>query len=169
VAALRTLAAAIAASTCDLAPLIAELMQSESLAPEVPGVYVELMRAQASRAASATRSFRKLGTETFMNGASVVKAATMAVVIGLAGCQDLKPLQTDISNLSAQIAKLRSDEQTVRSSADHANSTAQSASQEASAAQSTANQGLASAQTARSAVDATNEKIDRMFKHSISK
>ncbi|MGH8258402.1 MAG: alanine-zipper protein, partial [Steroidobacteraceae bacterium] len=34
---------------------------------------------------------------------------------------------------------------------------------------STANQALAAAQAAQSAVDATNEKLDRMFKRSVSK
>ena len=50
-----------------------------------------------------------------------------------------------------------------------ASTDASSASSAAAAAQSTANQALAAAQAAQSGVDATNEKIDRMFKKSVSK
>jgi hypothetical protein len=106
---------------------------------------------------------------TFMKYAIVLKVAAVAVVAGLAGCQDLKPLQSDVADLKSQVAKLQSDVAAAKSSADQANSTAQSASQAASGAQSTANQALAAAQASQSAVDATNEKIDRMFKRSISK
>jgi outer membrane murein-binding lipoprotein Lpp len=105
----------------------------------------------------------------FMNRAIVLKVAAVAVVAGLAGCQDMKPLQADVAELKSQVAKLQSDVSAAKSSADQANSTAQSANQAASSAQSTANQALAAAQASQSAVDATNEKIDRMFKRSISK
>jgi murein lipoprotein len=105
----------------------------------------------------------------FMNRAIVLKVAAVAVVAGLAGCQDLKPLQADVADLKSQVAKLQSDVAAAKSSADQANSTAQAANQAASSAQSTANQALAAAQASQSAVDATNEKIDRMFKRSISK
>ena len=50
-----------------------------------------------------------------------------------------------------------------------ANSAAASAGQAASGAQSTANQALAAAHASQSCCDATNEKIDRMFKRSVSK
>ncbi|HEV7139235.1 MAG TPA: Lpp/OprI family alanine-zipper lipoprotein [Steroidobacteraceae bacterium] len=107
---------------------------------------------------------------TCMKCASVVKvAAAAALVIGLVGCQDLKPMQSDISDLKSQVAQLQSQVAASKSSADQAASAAQSASQAASGAQSTANQALAAAQAAQSAVDATNEKINRMFKRSISK
>ena len=107
---------------------------------------------------------------TCMKCASVVKvAAAAALVIGLAGCQDLKPMQSDIADLKSQVAQLQSQVAASKSSADQAASAAQSASQAASGAQSTANQALAAAQAAQSAVDATNEKINRMFKRSISK
>ncbi len=53
--------------------------------------------------------------------------------------------------------------------ADAANAAAQSASSTASGAQSAANQALAAAQASQSCCDATNEKIDRMFRRSISK
>jgi methyl-accepting chemotaxis protein len=104
-----------------------------------------------------------------MKSAIVMKVAALAVVVGLAGCQDLKPLQSDIADLKSQVSKLQSDVQAAKSSADQASSSAQAASQAASGAQSTANQALAAAQAAQSAVDATNEKLDRMFKRSVSK
>jgi hypothetical protein len=107
---------------------------------------------------------------TFMKCASVVKAAAaVAVVVGMAGCTDLKPLQAQVDDLKAQVAKLGGDLSSARSSADQANSAAQSASQAASGAQSTANQALAAAHASQSCCDATNEKIDRMFKRSVSK
>src|SRR5579863_3709010 len=107
---------------------------------------------------------------TCMKCASVVKvAAAAALVIGLVGCQDLKPMQSDIADLKSQVAQLQSQVAASKSSADQAASAAQSASQAASGAQSTANQALAAAQAALLEVEATNEKINRMFKRSISK
>ena len=50
-----------------------------------------------------------------------------------------------------------------------AQSSANQASTAASSAQSTANQALSAAQAAQASCDATNEKIDRMFKKSVSK
>src|SRR5579864_869965 len=77
---------------------------------------------------------------TFMNRAIVLKVAAVAVAAGLAGCQDLKPLQAEVADLKSQVSKLQSDQQAARQAADQANSAAQSASQAASGAQSTANQ-----------------------------
>jgi Alanine-zipper, major outer membrane lipoprotein len=87
-----------------------------------------------------------------MKSASIVKAvAAAALLVGMAGCTDLKPIQD------------------TKSAADAANSAASSAGQAASGAQSTANQALAAAHASQSCCDATNEKIDRMFKRSVSK
>src|ERR1700736_3098984 len=80
---------------------------------------------------------------TFMKCAIVLKLAAVAVVAGLAGCQDLKPLQADVADLKSQVAKLQSDGQGARASADQANYTVWLANQAASSAQSTANQALA--------------------------
>jgi outer membrane murein-binding lipoprotein Lpp len=90
-----------------------------------------------------------------MKCAIVVKVAAAAVVAGLAGCQDLKPLQAEVADLKSQVSKLQADVQAAR--------------QAASGAQSTANQALAAAQASQSCCDATNEKIDRMFRRSVSK
>ena len=55
---------------------------------------------------------------TFMKCAIVLKVAAVAVVAGLAGCQDLKPLQADVADLKSQVAKLQSDVAAAKSSAD---------------------------------------------------
>src|SRR5215472_15864387 len=47
---------------------------------------------------------------TFMKCASVVKvAAAVAAVAGMVGCTDLKPIQAQIDDLKAQVAKTSSD------------------------------------------------------------
>jgi len=111
-----------------------------------------------------------------MNKAIIVKLAAAAAVVGLAGCTDLKPLQAEVDTLKTQVSKLQSDVsglQATQSSQGAAISKAQSdassAASTASAAQGTANQALSAAQAAQASVDATNEKIDRMFKKSVSK
>jgi len=111
-----------------------------------------------------------------MNKSIVVKLAAAMAVVALAGCTDLKPLQADIDSLKQQVSKLQSDVEASKASADSASraasaaqSSANQAAQAASGAQSTANQALSAAQAAQSSVDATNEKIDRMFKKSVSK
>jgi outer membrane murein-binding lipoprotein Lpp len=106
----------------------------------------------------------------FMKCATVVKvAAAVAVVAGMAGCVDTKPLQADIDSLKSQVAKLQADVAAAKSSADQANAAAQAASSSASQAQNTANQALAAAQKAQEDVATLDEKINRMFKRSISK
>jgi hypothetical protein len=104
-----------------------------------------------------------------MKSAIVVKVAAAAVVAVLAGCTDLKPLQAQVDDLKGQVSRLQSDLASAKTSAESANSTAQSANQAASGAQSTANQALAAAQASQSCCDSTNEKIDRMFRRSVSK
>jgi len=111
-----------------------------------------------------------------MNKSNVVKLAAAVAVVALAGCTDLKPLQADIDSLKQQVSKLQTEVEASKASADSAarsasaaQSAANQASQAASGAQSTANQALSAAQAAQSSVDATNEKIDRMFKKSVSK
>ncbi len=53
-----------------------------------------------------------------MKSAIVLKGGCRAVVAGLAGCQDLKPLQADVADLKSQVAKLQSDVAAAKSSAD---------------------------------------------------
>lgn len=92
----------------------------------------------------------------------IVKIAAVAAVVGLAGCTDLKPLQAEVDGLKTQVASLQSQLSAVKGTADSASSAAQGA-------QSTANQALAAAQASQACCDATNEKVDRMFRRSISK
>jgi murein lipoprotein len=104
-----------------------------------------------------------------MKRASVVKVAAATVVVGLAGCQDLKPIQTDIADMKTQLNKIQSDVTVVKASADQANNNALAATQAANEAQGTANKALAAAQAAQSSTAELNEKMDRMFKRSLSK
>ena len=104
-----------------------------------------------------------------MKSAIVLKVAAATLVAALVGCTDLKPLQAQVDDLKAQVGKLSSDLSAAKGAADQANSAASTASQAASGAQSTANQALAASQASQSCCDATNEKIDRMFKRSVSK
>ncbi|MFM1885252.1 MAG: hypothetical protein RL026_409 [Pseudomonadota bacterium] len=105
-----------------------------------------------------------------------IKIATVAAVAALAGCTDLKPLQAQVDDLKTQVGKLNSDLAANKAGDDaghkagaDANAAAGRAAAAAAAAQNTANQALAAAQAAQAGVDATNEKIDRMFKRSVSK
>jgi len=111
-----------------------------------------------------------------MNKTIVVKLAAAAAVVALAGCTDLKPIQAQLDSLKQQVGQLQQDVTAAKTSADNAaqaasaaQSAANQAAQAASAAQSTANQALSAAQAAQSSVDATNEKINRMFRRSVSK
>jgi outer membrane murein-binding lipoprotein Lpp len=63
-----------------------------------------------------------------MTCVNVAKVVAILLVTGLAGCQDLKPLQTDVADLKSQVASLKSEVQAAKNSADQATSTAQSSS-----------------------------------------
>ncbi|MFT3905703.1 MAG: alanine-zipper protein [Steroidobacteraceae bacterium] len=108
-----------------------------------------------------------------MNKSMIVKLSAAAAVVALAGCTDLKPLQAEVDTLKSQVSKLQSDlashEASNNAAIGKAQSDAAAASQAAAGAQSTANQALSAAQAAQAGVDAVNEKIDRMFKKSVSK
>jgi outer membrane murein-binding lipoprotein Lpp len=99
----------------------------------------------------------------------------IAAVAAFAGCTDLKPLQADIAGLKSQVGTLSSDVAALKSDRSAANSAAAAstaaaaAASKADAAQSTANQALAAAQASQTGVNDLNEKIDRMFKRSVSK
>ncbi len=111
-----------------------------------------------------------------MNKAIVGTLAAAAAVFALAGCQDLKPLQAEVDGLKTSLSKTQSDlaahetaDMATASAAAKAEADAQAAMKAANNAQATANQALSAAQTAQAGVDSTNEKIDRMFKKSVSK
>jgi murein lipoprotein len=114
-------------------------------------------------------TFRSNNPKGMYMKSAILKVAAAAAVVTMAGCTDLKPMQAQVDDLKSQVGRLQSELASAKSAADSANSTAQSANQAASGAQSTANQALAAAQASQSCCDATNEKIDRMFRRSISK
>jgi murein lipoprotein len=93
----------------------------------------------------------------------------VACVVAFAGCTDLKPIQAQIDELKSELSKNTSDDQRTAAAAAAAQSAAASAQSAASGAQSTANQALSTAQSNSTAIEAINEKIDRMFKKSVSK
>src|SRR5471030_1798719 len=100
-----------------------------------------------------------------MNKAIFVKLAAAAAVVALAGCVDLKPLQAQVDTLKSQTAALQTDLAANKAEDDKTMATANKAAADAAAASSAA----AAAQSSLFSVDATNEKIDRMFKKSVSK
>ncbi len=112
-----------------------------------------------------------------MNKSIVVKlAAAVAVLALLSGCEDYKTHWADIESLKSSVSKLQGESDANKGAADSAaraaaaaQSTANQAASAASAAQSTANQAATAAQSCQSTCEATNEKIDRMFKKSVSK
>jgi hypothetical protein len=95
--------------------------------------------------------------------------AAAACLVAFAGCTDLKPIQAQIDDLKSQVSKLQGDDAKNASAAAAASSAAASAASAASGAQSTANQALSMAQANKASIDAINDKMDRMFKKSVSK
>ncbi|TFG85744.1 MAG: hypothetical protein E4H19_07905 [Chromatiales bacterium] len=91
-------------------------------------------------------------------------ALALAMLIS-AGCASTSKLD----ELSARMDRVASDAAAAKSAADAAGAAASEAKQTASGAQSTANQALNAANQSQSCCDATNEKIDRMFKRSQAK
>jgi hypothetical protein len=105
-----------------------------------------------------------------MNFATTLKVtAAAACLVAFAGCTDLKPIQAQIDDLKSQVSKLQGDDAKNASAAAAASSAAASAASAASGAQSTANQALSMAQANKASIDAINDKMDRMFKKSVSK
>ena len=101
-----------------------------------------------------------------------VSAAALFLVFA-AGCTDLKPIQAQIDDLKSQVAKMATAHDSAigaaKASADSAARAAQAAQTAAQQAQSRADAAASAAQASQQCCDATNEKIDRMFKKSVSK
>ncbi len=85
------------------------------------------------------------------------------------GCTDLKPLQDQVNDLQTKVSSLESNSASMKSATESAAAEANKANQAAAAAQTAANQAATTAQASQSCCDATNEKIERMFRRSISK
>src|SRR5882672_6659868 len=106
-----------------------------------------------------------------MKTGMILKAAAAVLALGaMTGCQDaVKVLQPQIDDLKAQVAKVASDTAAAKDAANAASNAAAAAQQAANAAQSTANDAKQAASDSAACCTATNEKIDRMFKKSMSK
>jgi uncharacterized protein YPO0396 len=87
----------------------------------------------------------------------------------LAGCTDLTPIQNDLKDLHIQVNRLSAEQETLKTTSNNAVQSAKRASDAAHAAASKADQALALAQTDQRSIDATNKKIDRMFRRRLSK
>ncbi len=108
--------------------------------------------------------------ENFMKLATTLKiSAAAACLVAMAGCQDLKPIQAQIDDLKSQVSSMKGDIAKASSAAAAASSQAAAASSAAAGAQSTANQALSTAQANSTAIETINQKLDRMFKKSVSK
>src|ERR1700732_2267041 len=105
-----------------------------------------------------------------MNLTTTLKVSLAAAcVIAFSGCTDLKPIQAQLDDLKSQVSKLSPQIASAESQANGAAGTAQSAAAAAQHAQSTADTANATASKNQQAIEAINEKINRMFKRSISK
>src|SRR5207344_734901 len=101
-----------------------------------------------------------------MKIANTLKAGVAALVlVTAAGCVS----QKSVDEARAVADRAVQDAAAAKAAADAAAASANAAKSAAAAAQSTANQALQAAQAGYVCCDATNEKIDRMFKKSVSK
>lgn len=107
--------------------------------------------------------------KTFSN--TLKAGAAALVLLTAAGCQTKA-----IDEVRAMAQKAGQDAAAAQSTANAASTAANSAASAAAAAksaadnaQSTANQALQAAQAGQACCDATNQKLDRMFKQSVSK
>lgn len=99
---------------------------------------------------------------------SMMSAAALCVVIA-SGCTDLKPVQAQLDDLKSQLSKLSPQIAAADSHAIAAADSARSAAASAQRAQSAADTASKTAKNNQQAIEAINEKIDRMFKHKLSK
>ena len=98
--------------------------------------------------------------------ATTLKTGVVALfLITAAGCATTK----DVQDARAAADKAAQAAAAAQTAADTAAKEATSAKSAADGAQSTANQALQASQSSQACCDATNEKIDRMFKKSVSK
>jgi len=105
--------------------------------------------------------------------ASTLRAGAISLaLLTAAGCQSTKAVdevRTLAQKAEQDAAAAQATANAASASATTANNAAASAKTAADNAQSTANQALQAARTAQTGVDETNEKMDRMFKKTVSK
>jgi outer membrane murein-binding lipoprotein Lpp len=104
----------------------------------------------------------------YRNWIPMLCAATLCAGFA-SGCTDLKPIQAQLDDLKAQVDRLNSETARVKSQADAAASVGHSAAAAGQHAQSTAETASTAASQNRRSIEAINEKIDRMFRHKLSK
>jgi len=104
---------------------------------------------------------------------STMKAGALALaLLTTVGCQSSKALdevRVLAEKADRDAAAAQATANSAATSANAANNAAAAAKSAADSAQSTANQALQAARTAQDGVDSTNEKMDRMFKKTVSK
>lgn len=101
-----------------------------------------------------------------MKISTALQGATLALAIAITtGCVST----SKFDELSARVDGIEKTVASNKSGVDAATAAAAEAKQTASGAQSTANQALNAANQSQSCCDATNEKMDRMFKRSQAK
>ncbi len=99
----------------------------------------------------------------------LIASASVAATLMATGCTDLKPLQAQVDDLKSQIGKVSAQATAGESQARAAADAARSAAVSAQHAQSTADTANAMAKQNQQAIEGINEKIDRMFRKSVSK
>ncbi len=85
------------------------------------------------------------------------------------GCTDLKPVQAQLDDLKSQLSQISPKIASADSQSLAAAASARSAAATAQQAQSTADKANATAKSNQQGIEAINEKINRMFKKSVSK
>jgi hypothetical protein len=100
---------------------------------------------------------------------TLLTASAASLFVAASGCTDLKPVQAQLDDLKAQISQLSPKVANADNQALAAAGSARSAASSAQQAKSTADKANATAQTNQQAIEAINEKIDRMFKKKLSK
>lgn len=103
-----------------------------------------------------------------MNKFPIIISLALASLLA-AGCESIKPLQAEVDTLKTQVSRLEADHATLKTASDRTAADAQAASQAAAAAQTTANQAATAAQSSQACCDANSEKMERMFRRSVSK
>lgn len=91
------------------------------------------------------------------------------LVSTLAGCTDLTPIQNDLKDLHSQVSRLSAEQASMKATLDTTAQSAKDAAYAARTASSKSEQALALAQANQKSIEATNEKIDRMFRRHLSK
>jgi outer membrane murein-binding lipoprotein Lpp len=91
----------------------------------------------------------------------MIRTSIFALLLMAAGCTDLKPLETRVDDLEAQITKLQAD---IAKSLSNAAAANRATAASASAASNDAKQALSIGEANTAAIDKLNTKIDQMFR-----